>query len=167
MCHGGLRQMGAKYYPNLSYLFSLDIAENKVEVKSVMIDVLRSWGYTCRRYGSAHLGYSRANIFMLKYTDLGYMGLSDDEVDALDLAMERLKADLPDYFELLSLRYIYYKRLDAIGKVIDRSRKVLLGRLDLAWRLVYNALAQSLGYKQRYTISTKIFGEEIAAKFSR
>ena len=126
--------------------------------------------------GIGHHEYSkqtaegRGMIAVLREADnaaaVTLLGL-DDEVDALDLAMEQLKADLPDYFELLSLRYIYNKRLDAIGKVIDRSRKVLLKRLDLAWRLVYNALAQNLGYEQRYTISTKIFGEEIAAKFSR
>ncbi len=167
MCLGGLRQMGAKYYPNLSYLFSLDIAEEKIEVESLMIDVLRSWGYICHRYGSAHLGYSSANIFMTKYTDFGYIKLSDDEINAVDQAMVQLKEDLPDYFELLSMRYIYFKRINTIGKVIDRSRKVVEKRLGLAWRLVYNALAQILGYEQRHTISMKIFGEEIATKFSR
>ena len=81
--------------------------------------------------------------------------------------MVQLKEDLPDYFELLSMRYIYFKRNKAIGKVIDRSRQVVEKRLALAWRLVYNALAQILGYEQRHTISIKIFGEEIATKFSR
>lgn len=155
-----------KFAPLLDQLFSLELIEDKHEIKLVLRDALQSWG-DFNRGEYSHLYYSRMRWDYKSHSRKLSIKLSPDEYTLMDEAMAILVDISPALFELLKLRYIEKRTLSYIGiHHLKLSQRSANRHVSLAERLIYNILAKLYGSDKRYTLSRVLLDKSSIEKIN-